>query len=426
MRACTGDGATYSFMVGIGESYLAAFVVALGMSGVVAGLVAAVPPLAGGAIQLVATRGMHVVRSPRRWVMLCSALQSISLLLLAVGAIAGRMPAWSVFLCASLYWTAAMAAGGPWNSWVAELFPARIRGRYFGKRNRFCQFLIVAGLLAGGALISVGEGLGQPLVAFAACFGLAAASRTLSIAYLARQSDVPHSSAAHVGVSLRRVLFGGDTASRVIVALLCLQGAVQVGQPYFNPFMLKSLNYAPFVYTTAIVASFVGKILALPLAGALADRHGARSVFVTSAIGVSLLAGVWLVSGNPLWILPSQLVAGMLWGAYELATFLILLEAVPHRERTSVMSWYYLLNSAAMVAGAALGARILHGDETWSGYATVFAASTLLRLVAIMPFFSLRADARRHRDIVVEPIAVRASGGSIDVAHEVDGEAERP
>jgi MFS family permease len=420
LRACTGDGATYSFMVGIGESYLAAFVVALGMSGVTAGLVSAAPPVAGGALQLLAPRGVRMVGSPRRWVMLCAVVQAASLLTLAVGAAIGRVPAWLVFLLASLYWTGALAAGGAWNTWVAELFPARIRARYFAKRNRFCQFLILGGLLLGGALISIGERVGYPLLAFTACFGLAGAARLASLAYLLRQTDLPSAGAGHSPVSLRRVLLAGDAPSKIIVAMLCLQGAVQVGQPYFNPFMLKSLNFSPMVYTTAIALSFVGKSIALPLAGALSDRHGARSVLATSAIGIAFLAAIWLVSGSPFWILPSQLAAGMLWGAYELATFLILLEAVPHRERTSFMSWYYLLNSAAMVLGSLLGAKILAGEETWAGYATVFGASTLLRLIAIMPFFSLRVDAKRHHEVVVDPVAVRASGGSIGVPRAVD------
>lgn len=414
-------------MVGIGETYLAAFVVALGMSGVTAGLIASAPPVAGGVLQLLAPRGVQAVGSPRRWVMLCATIQATSLLLLGIGAVAGRMPTWAIFTCASIYWTGALGAGGAWSTWVAELFPARLRARYFSQRNRLCQWLTLSGLMLGGALISIGERRGAPLVAFAACFGLAGAARLLSLAYLARQSDRPNIGDSHAHVPIWRVLGGRDDASKIIVAMLCLQAAVQVGQPFFNPFMLKALNFNPLVYTVAIAASFVAKSIALPTAGLLADRFGAHRVLVGSAIGVSMLALVWLVSGSPFWIVPSQLVAGAFWGAYELATFLILLETVPHRERTSIMSWYFLMNATAMASGSALGAQLLHGDETWAGYATVFGASTLLRFIAIVPFLWLRSDARGHRDIVIETMAVRASAGTIDLPQDVSGgSAEAP
>lgn len=428
LSACTGDGATYSFMVGIGETYLAAFAVALGMSGVLSGLIAAAPPVVGGALQLLAPRAARIVGSPRRWVMLCSTLQSASLVALAVGAALGRMPAWAVFATASVYWTAALAAAGVWNAWVGELFPARLRARYFSQRNRLCQFLILAGLLLGGALIAWGGRWGQPLVAFSACFGLAASSRLLSLIYLRRQGDLPEMGAAHALVPLRRVVAGRDTASRILVAMLCLQAAVQVGQPYFNPFMLKALAYSPTTYTAAIAAAFVAKSLALPLAGRLSDRFGAAAVFVGSAIGVSMLAGIWLVSGDPWWILPSQLLAGAIWGGYELAAFLVLLETIPQRERASVLGWFYFLIAAAMVVGSLFGAWLLAGDESRTSYATLFAASTLLRIVALVPFVVLVRSLRRNRllagdianrPLLVEPIAVRASAGSIDVAEPI-------
>lgn len=414
LAACTGDGVTYSFMVGAGETYLAQFAVALGFSGVKSGLIVAAPPIAGGIAQLAAPYASRRVGSPRRWVMLCASLQASALLFLLVGAVVGRMPAFLVFFCASLYWAGALAAASVWNTWVGESFPARLRARYFGKRNRLCQFATLIGLLAGGSLIGGGERLGQPLIGFAAAFGLAGASRLVSLVYLANQGVPPAPTQPHRTTSLLTVLRGRTEYGRIILAMVLFQCAVQVGQPYFNPFMLKALDYGPTTYMITIAAAFVSKSLALPFAGRLADRHGAKRVLVGAAIAVSLLALVWMVSSSPWWILPTQLVAGAVWGAYELAIFLLLLETIPTVERTSVMTWYYLLNSTAMLAGSLLGASILRGEETWMGYATVFATSTLLRLLAVTRFLSLHTDVKKHAPLSIGTLAVRASAGSID------------
>jgi hypothetical protein len=64
---------------------------------------------------------------------------------------------------------------------------------------------------------------------------------------------------------------------------------------------------------------------------------------------------------------------------------------------------------------------MLAGSETWAGYALVFAISTALRLVAIVQFLGLRADAHGHRLLSLGTLAVRASAGSIDSPQGSEG-----
>jgi len=52
--ASTLDGTVYSVMVGIGEAYVPAFALAIGVGDIAAGLLASVPLLAGAALQLLA------------------------------------------------------------------------------------------------------------------------------------------------------------------------------------------------------------------------------------------------------------------------------------------------------------------------------------------------------------------------------------
>jgi hypothetical protein len=53
LRAMTADGVAFSAMVGLGESYVPAFALAIGLGEVVSGLVATVPMLAGACLQMV-------------------------------------------------------------------------------------------------------------------------------------------------------------------------------------------------------------------------------------------------------------------------------------------------------------------------------------------------------------------------------------
>jgi MFS family permease len=118
---------TYSFMVGTGETYFAAFAVALGSSDRTAGLVAAVPPLVGATLQLFAPVLAARVKSPSRWIQTCALLQVASFVPMIVGALVGALPMWVLFIVAGVYWTAALGAGGVWNTWVGLCFPPAIR-----------------------------------------------------------------------------------------------------------------------------------------------------------------------------------------------------------------------------------------------------------------------------------------------------------
>src|ERR1700722_18533637 len=57
LRSSVGDAAGCGVMVGTGETYLPAFVLAAGLGEVIAGLIASLPQLAGGVTQLICSRG---------------------------------------------------------------------------------------------------------------------------------------------------------------------------------------------------------------------------------------------------------------------------------------------------------------------------------------------------------------------------------
>ena len=63
-------------MVGIGETYFAAFALALGTGETFAGLVATLPMLAGAALQLATPWCLQRARSYKKWVILCASLQA--------------------------------------------------------------------------------------------------------------------------------------------------------------------------------------------------------------------------------------------------------------------------------------------------------------------------------------------------------------
>ncbi|MFO0895274.1 MAG: MFS transporter [Phycisphaerales bacterium] len=427
-------------MVGGGETYFAAFVLTIGGKDLAGGLVSSVPLLAGAILQLSAPALARRMGSPRRWVMTCAAVQCFSFVPLVVGALMGGLPLWVAFTAISLYWAAALGAGPTWSTWVAAAFPARLRAVYFGQRNRLCQVVQLGGILVAGGVLALGESRGAAeggsnggglLTAFAVILSLAGLSRLSSIGFLRRQDDVPPESAeeeSRIGPAplpalsvMRRITSGREL--RLLTYMLVAQVTVQVAAPYFNPYMLRQLDLDKGQYLILVASLFASKSLFLPMHGEFARRHGARRLLVLSGLGIVGLSALWMVSPSLWYLVPLQWLNGFMWGAWELATFLMILETIPHRERTSVLTVFNLLNCAAMVFGSLVGAGLLEflgKDRT--AYLAVFAASSFLRLFSLPLLMMLGRE--RHRPS--RAITVSATEAAIRGAPGSTGRAALP
>jgi MFS family permease len=271
--ACTGDGATYCLMVGACEGNFGAFVLALGKGSVLGGLAATIPNLAGSLLQLVSPPGLRRLGSPRRWIQGCATVQSLSLLAMAAGAWVGHMPTWLVFACIAVYWASALGAGPAWNTWVARLFPPRLRTPYFAARSRLCNILQLASMLVAGWVLREGEAGDWAMRSFAVVLAAAAAARLSSIPFLQRQGDVrllPEDVQPAAWRSLPSRLLRGDL--RVMLFLVCLQGALQSGGPFITPWLREELHFDMWRFTICVAMVFVARSLAMPIAGRMIRR----------------------------------------------------------------------------------------------------------------------------------------------------------
>ncbi len=178
LRAILGEGAAFNAMVGVGENYLPAFVLALGLGQVAAGLVSTLPLMSGAVLQLVSPWAVSRLGSHRRWVILCAALQAASFVPLALAARFGHMPMLAVFAVAAWYFGSGMGTTSAWSTWVDSLVPGRIRARYFARRTRVGQMAMLCGFVAGGVSLQVGAAMGDRLTIFACMFLVAALCRS--------------------------------------------------------------------------------------------------------------------------------------------------------------------------------------------------------------------------------------------------------
>lgn len=417
LRASLGDGAVYSVMVGAGETYLGAFVLALGMGQVKAGLIATVPLLAGAVLQTVAPLGVRRLGSYRRWVVACALVQAAAFIPLVLVALAGQASPLTVFLLAALYWGAGMATGPAWNTWIGTLVPVRLRARFFSLRTRLSHVGVLIGFLLGGLTLQWGAANGHLLKAFAALFAIAGTCRFISAALLARQREPvpPNGNQRRVSVPEFLSRLSRSSEGRLLRFALAVQVAVQISGPFFTPYMLKQLHFSYSSYVGLLAISFAAKIIALPLLGRWAHRWGPQKLLTVAAASIVPLAASWAISDSWTWLVLTQMVSGAAWAAYELSLFLLFLETIHEEERTSLLTTFNVANALAIVAGSLVGGALLrYLGETKSVYLVLFALSSTCRLMALGLLLQLPRMVVRPATLELRTVTVRPMG-------EVDG-----
>jgi len=446
MRRSLGDAACFGGMVGCGETYFAAFALAIGLGEATAGAVASIPLLVGGLAQLLSPIAIPRVGGMQRWIVIGATLQAFSLIPLAVAAWSQSLSSFGLILLVSVYWAGGMATGPAWNTWMDHVIPSAQRIRFFSRRSRLQQCCTFAGLLGAGVFLQWATAWRIVLPTFATLFFIAAALRILSATLLHRthedpalvghrlseppegerqvqvcpQStglqghrtttvqvrnvyesfadkgtvDAPLSRNAHeVSPSLTTTHLLAGPADRIaaggfklfLIYLIAMQLFVQVCGPYFAPYMLKHLQMGYGTFVGLIAAAFMAKIVSTIVWGHFAERWGSRWVLFAGGVGLIPLAWFWNVSDAIVWLTFAQIASGTAWAAYELGMLLMIFETVPAARRVRLLTWYNFASSLAIVSGAAIGAYWLKsGGFNVETYHQLFTLSSVGRLCCLV------------------------------------------
>ncbi len=411
-----GDGVAFSSMVGLGESYLPAFTLALGYGSVASGLVTTLPMLAGAVLQLVTPAAVGLLRSHRRWVVLCAALQATSFVPLVIGALAGELEVWALYLSAALYWGLGMSTGPAWTAWATTLVPARIRPRFFARRAAASHAALFVALLLAGMLLEIGEERGAGLEVFAVLFLLALGARSVSTACLAAQSEPRPVPIGETRISPRvireHIATGGH--GQLLLFLLSFQLSVWIAAPYFAPYMLGPLGFSYLEFTVLTTSAFGARVVALPWIGRIAQRVGTKPVLAVATLGIIPLPVLWLISDSFWWLFSIQLLSGVAWAAFELGSLLSFFERIPVHGQTSVLTLYNLANASAIVFGSLIGATLLAiFDRPVTGFIVVLSVSSAARLLNLPLLHNIRSVANPEPIPALRTVSARPSSGGL-------------
>ena len=258
--------------------------------------------------------------------------------------------------------------GVAWTSWVQEWIPARMRGKFFGQRNRALQLATIAFLLAGGWVLTMLQTT-DPVLGFQLVVAGAVGLRVLSIIWQQKILATSGFVAAEKGHGfLAQVAMVRSAPSMMtFIAFGSAFGfAANFLGPFFNIFLYEVLEVSVATVSSMIVLASLSGAVSMPAWGQLLDRFGNRPVLLFVLFPWMIIGSLWsAVDRESIWLLYVIHVAGGLFGAgFVLGSFNLLLKLVPPAAKTTAISMNVALSSLAAAIAPILGGALL--SWAWS------------------------------------------------------------
>jgi MFS family permease len=399
------DGFFYSVMVGFGESFLSAFAIFLKATNEQIGLLGSLPQALGSLSQLFSRKLMRILHSRKKVVLFGALASGLMYIPITLAFFLGKVsvPLLLLFIC--LYWISTTIIGPAWNSWMGDLVDKNERGAYFGKRNRISGFATFFSFLIGGYLLQqfVGDTTIQ-YIGYVVIFGIALIARIFSFIMLSRQFEPEYKEDPGSYFSfldfMKKARF--NNYGMFVIYNAFMNFGVYVSAPFFTAYMLKGLNMSYIDYTLISAAAILMKNISMPIWGKAMDRFGARKVLTVAGFTMPIVPILWAFSHNFWYLIGVQLYSGLVWAAFDLATFTFIFDVTTPQKRASCVAYFNVLNGATMLAGALIGGFILArlpASALGSSFLVLFIISGILRYMSSFIFLPKIKEAR-----TVEPI----------------------
>lgn len=320
----------------------------------------------------------------------CWAALAFALPFLPVDDPAGSGPWFLLIFACSAAITA--VTGVVWTSWVQEWVPWRLRGKYFGMRNRLMQVALIVFLFLVGDLID--PAAAGSVRAFQWLLFGTVALRVVSV-YLQHRtrtsSPVVHTDSRAPWRDQLAVLVRAPGYLWFIGFGAVWGFAANFFGPFYYVFMYEQVDMTVRNVSHLVILTCLGGALSYPAWGAMADRFGNKPVMLFCMIAWQVQNFLWcfLEPSNRNLLYPMWAFGGVMSAGFTLGLFNIQLKLIPAEAKTLAISMNLAVTSlvtavAPILGGSVLGHFLAQGANALELYHTLFLVQPVLALAGCL------------------------------------------
>jgi len=286
-----------------------------------------------------------------------------------------------------------------WMSWMGDLIPSNIRGRFLGTRMMICNlFAVIAAYIAGDYVDRY-----RDLHSYVTAYSIAAALGLLNVILFNLVTPHPPAKTSPGRIPLVRLVkqvLSNRHFRQLIKVFLLWNAAASVFNALVGPYILRELG-SDLKFLVIINAMYtVTFIVFSQIWGQLIPRVGTRSVLTMSLLvaGVAPVAYLFCAPGRYYPAAIAWILGGVGWPGLFLAYQHLSMELSPHQSRQmylavlaagigTVSALLYWL--AGTVADLTQGYELVIRNWRVDNFQLIFLAAAGLRLAALVPVHGL-------------------------------------
>ena len=392
------DGASHSAMLGLTQSYVVPFALALRATTAQIGLLSSIPNLTMALSQLAAPRLTERAGSRKHFILVVVLLHALMWIpvLLVPYLFPGDKVWWLIgfMTLTAVFGSLAVPA---WGSMMAELVPEKTRGRYFSQRGRVCDFVMLVVSLVAGAILQWTTG--TPFIGFSIIFASAVIARLASWYFLSRMHEpmLKETSTKNSNLLSAFRKLRSSNLGRFMAYVSLINFATSLSGPFFAVYMLRDLKFNYLTYVAINATATIATITFLTGWGRRADRAGNIKVIRITSFLIPLVPLLWLVSKQVYYLIPIQILSGFAWSGFALTSSNFLYDASPQENRTQSIATFNAINGIAICLGALTGGFLASRLPQFLGnnLLCLFLISGVLRIFVVVLLLRKISEVRR-------------------------------
>ncbi|MBK1441586.1 MFS transporter [Parapedobacter sp. ISTM3] len=300
LRMVIWDGLASEVVTSLtGGAFLVAMALLLGANNVQIGLLAALPMITN-VFQLLSIMLVRKYQNRRAISVVCIALARIPLAIIGLMVLrwqGGSINMLIFFLFFHFFFSS--VSGLSWNSWMKDMIPEKMLGKYFSRRSRYTQTLNVALSIILALLLDFIRSRypAYELTTFAVFFIIAGAVGLVGAYFLSRAPE-PQSYLSKARLfTLLKMPLKNENFRRLLVFNSAWVFALNIATPFFTVFMLQGMGLPLSYIIVLTIISQLSSIMTLRMWGIFSDRYSNKSIIAISAPVYILCIIAWSFVG---------------------------------------------------------------------------------------------------------------------------------